>query len=101
MTQKNSEQYYEASLVPGSREPCFPVTDLGQHQKGSIASVRGDSRVVQRLTDLGLTPGTTITLLKKIMGGGPVTIVVRQTTLALDRSVAQGIALRPCNGGRP
>jgi len=101
MTQKNPQQNIAANIVSRYRDPCFPVTDLGRHQKGSIASVRGDDRVVQRLTDLGLTPGTTITLLRKIPGGGTVTIAVRRTTLALNRSVAQGIALRPCNGGRP
>lgn len=100
MTQKNPEQNDTTNVAPGSRGPCFPVADLGPKQKGSIASVRGDGHIVQRLTDLGLTPGTTITLLKKIPGGGPVTISVRRTTLALDRSVAKGIALRPSNGGR-
>ena len=101
MTPEHPEHDNTANVVPSSRGHCFPVTDPGQQQKGSIVSVRGNSRVAQRLTDLGLTPGTTITLLKKIPGSGPVTIAVRRSTLALDRSVAGCIRLSDPTGGRP
>jgi DtxR family Mn-dependent transcriptional regulator len=47
--------------------------------------------VVQRLSDLGLTLGTTVSLLKKTPMGGPVEILVRRTKLAIDHAIAENI----------
>ena len=46
-------------------EPLIPVTSLQPGQKATIAFIRGDSSVVQRLTDLGLTLKTDIQLVRK------------------------------------
>ncbi len=47
----------------------------------------------QRLADLGLTPGTELTLVRAHPGSGPVELLVRQTSIAVDRGIADQIFL--------
>jgi DtxR family Mn-dependent transcriptional regulator len=69
----------------------IPVTELTSDQNGKIAFIRGDCKIVQRLSDLGLTLGTVVSLLRKTPMGGPVEIAVRRTKLALDHDIAENI----------
>ena len=69
----------------------IPITDLEPQQKGKIAFIRGDCRVVQRLSDLGLTLGTTVSVTRKAPMNGPVEVFVRRTKLAIDHSIAENI----------
>jgi DtxR family Mn-dependent transcriptional regulator len=71
--------------------PIIPITDLGPDEKGIIAFIRGDCRVVQRLSDLGLTLGTVVSVTRKAPLHGPVEVFVRRTTLAIDRAIAENI----------
>ncbi|HOX34614.1 MAG TPA: metal-dependent transcriptional regulator [Methanoregulaceae archaeon] len=72
-------------------EPIRPVSDLEPGQAGTIAFIRGDGNVVQRLSDLGLTVKTGISLVRKTPMDGPVEIAVRRTKLAIDRAIADNI----------
>ena len=75
------------------------ITPLPE-QKGKIAFIRGDGKVVQRLSDLGLTLGTSVSLLRKTPGGGPVEISVRRTKLAIDHVIAENIFIEPPIAGK-
>jgi DtxR family Mn-dependent transcriptional regulator len=77
-------------------EPLLPVTALRPGQKGTIAFIRGDTSVVQRLTDLGLTLKTDIQLVRKAPLFGPVEIGVRKTKLAIDHAIADHIFVTAC-----
>jgi DtxR family Mn-dependent transcriptional regulator len=77
-------------------EPLIPVTALQPGQKATIAFVRGDNSVVQRLTDLGLTLKTDIQLVRKAPLSGPVEIAVRRTRLAIDHAIADHIFVTAC-----
>ncbi|HSA37540.1 MAG TPA: metal-dependent transcriptional regulator [Methanoregula sp.] len=77
-------------------EHLVPVTSLRPGQKGTIAFIRGDSSVVQRLTDLGLTLKTDILLIRKAPLLGPVEISVRKTRLAIDHVIADHIFVTAC-----
>lgn len=79
----------------------MPITDLKPEQKGRIAFIRGDCKVVQRLSDLGLTLGTTVSILKKTPMDGPVEILVRRTKLAVDHAIAENIFIEPPRAGEP
>jgi DtxR family transcriptional regulator, Mn-dependent transcriptional regulator len=84
----------EEKTLPSSctrDEPLIPVTSLRPGQKATIAFIRGDSTVVQRLTDLGLTLKTDIQLIRKAPLLGPVEIGVRKTRLAIDHAIADHI----------
>lgn len=72
-------------------EPLIPVTALQPGQKATIAFIRGDNSVVQRLTDLGLTLKTDIRLVRRAPLLGPVEIAVRKTRLAIDHAIADHI----------
>ena len=77
-------------------EHLIPVTTLQPGQKGTIAFIRGDTSVVQRLTDLGLTLKTDIELVRKAPLLGPVEIAVRKTRLAIDHAIADHIFVTAC-----
>jgi DtxR family Mn-dependent transcriptional regulator len=77
-------------------EPLIPVTSLQPGQKATIAFIRGDTSVVQRLTDLGLTLKTDIQLVRKAPLSGPVEIGVRKTRLAIDHAIADHIFVSAC-----
>jgi len=69
----------------------IPATELCLDQKGKIAFIRGDRKIVQRLSDLGLTLGTNVSILRKTPMDGPVEILVRRTKLAIDHAIAENI----------
>jgi DtxR family transcriptional regulator, Mn-dependent transcriptional regulator len=79
-------------------ERLIPVTSLLPGEKGTIAFIRGDNSVVQRLTDLGLTIRTEIQLVRKAPLLGPVEIGVRKTKLAIDHAIADHIFVTACPG---
>jgi DtxR family Mn-dependent transcriptional regulator len=90
----------ECDAVTGSAVPflndlrtsaIIPITDLGAQEKGTIAFIRGDCKVVQRLSDLGLTLGTTVSVTRKAPMKGPVEVFVRRTKLAIDHAIAENI----------
>lgn len=80
-----------AEHAQAREEPILPVSNLEPGQKGTIAFIRGDQKVVQRLSDLGLTVKTAISLVRKTPMDGPVEIAVRKTKLAIDRAIADNI----------
>ncbi|OPX64943.1 MULTISPECIES: metal-dependent transcriptional regulator [unclassified Methanoregula] len=77
-------------------EPLVPVTSIQPGQKATIAFIRGDSSVVQRLADLGLTLRAEIQLIRKAPLSGPIEIGVRKTRLAIDRAIADHIFVSVC-----
>ncbi|MCX6684379.1 MAG: metal-dependent transcriptional regulator [Methanoregula sp.] len=87
--------------ISSRNKKVIPVTELTPDQNGKIAFIRGDCKVVQRLSDLGLTLGTKISLLKKTPMEGPVEILVRRTRLAIDHTIAENIFIEPPVIGEP
>jgi Fe2+ transport system protein FeoA len=79
----------------------IPITELTSDQNGKIAFIRGDCKVVQRLSDLGLTLGTKVAILKKTPLDGPVEILVRRTKLAVDHAIAENIFIESPVAGEP
>jgi DtxR family Mn-dependent transcriptional regulator len=79
-------------------EQLIPVTRLKPGEKGTIAFIRGDTSVVQRLSDLGLTIRSDIQLIRKAPLLGPVEIGVRKTKLAIDHAIADNIFVTACPG---
>lgn len=67
------------------------VSDLKQGQVGKIALIRGGHNMLQRLLDMGLTPGTEICSVRVAPLGGPVELAVRGSKLALGKGVASKV----------
>ena len=59
-------------------------------QKGWKKKVTTE-RCIKRLTDLGLTPGTEVTVVKSAPFNGPIEICVRGSRLAIGRGMASRI----------
>ena len=85
--------------LPRGRK-IIPVTDLHSDEKGTVAFIRGDCKVVQRPSYLGLTLGTTVSVTRKTPMNGPVELVVRRTKLAIDHAIAENIFVDASSGDR-
>jgi len=68
-----------------------PLTSLPPRKSSRVVFVRGGRAIVKRLCDLGLTPGTPVSLLRSAPMNGPVEIRVRGCNLALGRAIAEKI----------
>ncbi|MEW5937704.1 MAG: metal-dependent transcriptional regulator [Candidatus Thermoplasmatota archaeon] len=68
-----------------------PLIQLKPEQKGRIAHLEGGHAVMRRLCDLGLTPGTIVTVVRAAPFKGPVEISVRGCALVLGRGIAARI----------
>ncbi|MDR0471302.1 MAG: FeoA domain-containing protein [Nitrososphaerota archaeon] len=98
-----------ANCVLSNCENCLKqhpqgFEEIGKHNKNltslyelkagktaKISSIRGERKILQRLLDLGLTPGTQIKVAKIAPMGGPVEILVRGSKLALGQNIAINI----------
>ncbi len=63
------------------------MSALKEKQEGTIAFIRGDNKVLRRLLDMGLTPGTRIKVSRIAPLKGPVEIDVRGSRLALGDEI--------------
>ena len=76
-----------------------PLTALKRGESGIITSIRASSRwgrcwgwgFQKRLVDMGLTPGTKVTMIKSAPFNGPIEILVRGYRLVLGRGMAKRI----------
>lgn len=69
------------------------LIDLKEGQKGTIISISGGRRGSQRLTDMGLTPGTEIKMLRNSRFC-PIEISVRGSKLAIGYGIASKILVK-------
>ena len=79
------------------------LSDLKNREKGVVLSIggiqdRGDTRrkgrgwkFRKRLEDMGLTPGTEVTVVKSAPFNGPLEVCVRGSKLAIGRGMAERI----------
>lgn len=70
------------------------IDDLKVGQSGTIAQVGGEGALRLRFLDMGLIPGTTVTLRKVAPMGDPIQIQVRGYELTIRREDAARITLK-------
>jgi Fe2+ transport system protein FeoA len=86
------------------QDPCqtsegtFPLVCLKEKGKAVMAHATGDLAVVRRLSEMGLTPGCELKLLRKCNFRGPIEIEVRGVSLALGYDLASEILVQPLEG---
>jgi len=87
--------YSDLHAVRGRIENTVPLSDLGQGQRGVVTFALGGHGLLRRLAEMGLTPGTEITVAKQAPFRGPVEITVRGVSLVLGRGVARKVFVKP------
>jgi len=75
------------------KENVVALSTLKENQEGTIAFIRGEKKVLRRLCDMGLTPGTKITVSRIAPFKGPVEIAVRGCKLALGDEIVGNVFL--------
>ena len=71
------------------------VADLRPDQSGTVARVGGERAFRRRLMELGLVPGTPVTLLKVAPLGDPLELEVRGGRVSIRRRDAASVELEP------
>lgn len=74
------------------------LNDLKIGQSGEITAIGGEGALRLRLLDMGLTPGTKVTLNKTAPMGDPLQIALRGYELTIRREEASRVAVK---GGDP
>ncbi len=64
------------------------IRELKGSKQGKIAFIRGEHKVLQRLLDMGLTPGTKVKVIKAAPMNGPIQVLVRGSKLAIGQDIA-------------
>ncbi len=67
------------------------ISSLKENQEGTVAFIRGDKKALHRLLELGLTPGTKISVTRIAPLKGPVEVCVRGCRLALGAEIASNV----------
>jgi ferrous iron transport protein A len=79
---------------PGVRPALLRLTDLRPGETAEVVAVSGDDAIGRRLLDLGLLPGTPVTVMRRAPLGDPVVYELRGYRLCLRRSEAARISVR-------
>lgn len=80
----------EGMLPPGVKR----LSEMKDKEKGEVVFIAGGIHVCRRLTDMGLTPGTVMTVQRHSSRVGPVEVLVRSSSLAIGRGLAEKVFVR-------
>lgn len=67
------------------------LTQMYSGQSGIVVQVQGGHGMVSRLAALGIRPGKRITKISSMIMGGPVTVVVDRTQIAIGLGMANRV----------
>lgn len=79
-------------------ESIVSLCELSPGEAGVIAELRTEGALARRLRDLGFSAGTRAACLGRAPAGDPTAYLVRGAVLALRRSDAAAILVRPLEG---
>lgn len=85
------KQREDLEEVGKRKENLVSISDLREHDLGKVAFIRGDHKVLQRLLDMGLTPGTSVSIVRVAPLKGPIEVAVRGSKLALGKDIASNV----------
>ena len=77
---RNQGPSYEGDVVP--------LTAMRPGQRGLIVEVKGGRRLGERLAALGVRPGKKVTKVSSMLLGGPVTVEVDRSQIAIGHHMA-------------
>ena len=71
----------------------MPLSFVDSGESVKIIEVQGGHGIKKRLSEIGLVPGTKITVIQN--GGGPFIIEVRGSRIVLGRGIAHRVMVTP------
>jgi len=72
---------------------AISLSEMGENSSGCIVKIEGDSHFISRVISIGLTPGSSFTLLKND-GRSPVLVFCRDTVIAVNRKECSQIFVK-------
>jgi len=72
----------------------LPLTQMQSGQSGVLAEILGRYGLVNRLDALGLRPGRRITKISSMLMGGPITVQIDRTEVAIGFGIARKVMVR-------
>ena len=91
MTPRYHGHAHRASIH--SDQDVIPLSALETGERGVVVELKGGHGLLGRMTSLGFTPGTEVTILQNY-GRGPLIARVRDARIALGRGEAGHIRVR-------
>jgi DtxR family Mn-dependent transcriptional regulator len=73
------------------KQRLAPIISLKEGNHGKVSFIRGEHKILQRLLDMGLTPGTNINVVRVAPLKGPVEVGVRGAKIALGQDIASNV----------
>lgn len=67
------------------------LTELAEGREARVTAVNGEGRVTNRLLEMGVVPGATVSVVKFAPFGDPIQVRVKGYSLAMRRSEAEMI----------
>ncbi len=90
--------YRNIQDLEGRVEETSSLVELYPGERGTVAFALGGYGLVRRLADMGLTPGTEVTVVRNAPFRGPLEVSVRGTRLALGYGVASKVFVKRPKG---
>jgi len=90
--------YRDIQDLEGRVEETSSLVELHPSEKGIVAFALGGYGLVRRLADMGLTPGTEVTVVRNAPFRGPIEVAVRGVSLALGYGVASKVFVKRPKG---
>ena len=90
--------YRNIQDLEGRVEETSSLVELHPSEKGIVAFALGGYGLVRRLADMGLTPGTEVTVIRSAPFRGPIEVAVRGVSLALGYGVASKVFVKRPKG---
>jgi len=69
------------------------LSEMSENLRATIEKIEGDSRFISRIVSIGLTPGSSFTLLKND-GRSPVLVFCRDTVVAVNHKECAQILVK-------
>lgn len=77
-----------------TKKDAISLCEVEKNQQVMIVAITAVTKAAKRLADLGLTPNTVVTVLRKTIFCGPIEVQVRGNNLVLGKGVAAEILVK-------
>jgi ferrous iron transport protein A len=89
-----THNHFDAQTRETQRIHHSTLAELSRGESAVIASIAGSTSAKLHLMEMGLTPGTSVRVVRVAVFGGPMDITVRGYRLSLRREEARAIQLK-------